>query len=61
VEVDAIKKYNIIYSTIICDDDSTSIWAVSKKWSYEELLSLQPAFEWPRTIKRKKPTKDAFH
>jgi hypothetical protein len=25
VEVDAIKKYNIIYSTIICDDDSTSI------------------------------------
>ena len=29
--VDAIAKYNVIYSTIICDDDST-IQAFSK-WS----------------------------
>ena len=27
--IDAITKYNVIYSTIICDDDST-IRAVSK-------------------------------
>ena len=31
--VDAITKYNVIYSTIICDDDST-IRAISK-WSYK--------------------------
>ena len=46
--VDAITKYNVIYSTIICDDDST-IWAVSK-WSYKESSNLQSDFQWPRTL-----------
>ena len=40
--IDAVMKNNVIYSTIICDDDST-ISAVSK-WSYKELLKLQPTF-----------------
>ena len=47
--IDAVVKYNVIYSTIICDVDST-IRAVSK-WSYKELLKLQPSFQWPRTLK----------
>ena len=47
--IDAVMKNNVIYSTIICDDDST-IRAVSK-WSYKELLKLQPSFQWPRTLK----------
>jgi hypothetical protein len=34
--VDAITKYNVIYSTIICDDNST-IRAVTK-WSYKESM-----------------------
>ena len=47
--IDAVMENNVIYSTIICDDDST-IRAVSK-WSYKELLKLQPSFQWPRTLK----------
>jgi hypothetical protein len=47
--IDAVMKNNVIYSTIICDDDST-IRAVSK-WSYKELLKLQPSFQRPRTLK----------
>ena len=47
--IDAVMKYNVIYSTVICDDDST-IRAVSQ-WSYKELLKLQPSFQWPRTLK----------
>ena len=51
--------YNVIHSTIFCDDDST-IRAVSK-WSYKDLLILQPAFELPRTPKGKnKPNKGCF-
>ena len=46
---DEVMKTNVIYSTIICDDDST-IRAVSK-WSYKESLKLQPSFQWPRTLK----------
>ena len=58
--IDEAMKNNVIYSTIICDDDST-IRAVSK-WSYKELLKLQPSFQWPRTLKGlKNRTKDAFH
>ena len=58
--IDAVMKYNVIYSTIICDDDST-IRAVSK-WSYNELLTLQPSSQWPRTLKGlKNRIKDAFH
>ena len=53
--IDAITKYNVIYSTIICDDDST-IRAVSK-WSYKELSNLQSDFQWPRTLNGKKPDK----
>jgi len=54
--IDAVMKNNVIYSTIICDDDST-IRAVSK-WSYKESLKLQPSFQWPRTLKGlKKPDK----
>ena len=36
--IDSFMKNNGIYSTIICDNDST-IRAVSK-WSYKELLKL---------------------
>ena len=53
VMVDAITKYNVRYSTIICDDDST-IRAVSK-WSYKELSNLRSDFQWPRTLNGKKP------
>ena len=49
MRIDAVAKYNVVYSTIICDDDST-IRAVSK-WSCKELLKLQPSFQWPRTLK----------
>ena len=37
--IDAVTKYNTIYSSIICDDDSTII-AVSKWWSHKELSNL---------------------
>ena len=37
--IDAVMKNNVIYTKIICDDDST-IRAVSK-WSYKESLKLQ--------------------
>jgi hypothetical protein len=47
--IDAVAKHNVIYSTIICDDDST-IRAVSKRF-YQELLKLQASFHWPRTLK----------
>ena len=47
--IDAVMKNNVIYTKIICDDDST-IRAVSK-WSYKELLKLATAFQWPRTLK----------
>ena len=53
--VDAITKYNVIYSTIICDDDSI-IRAVSI-WSYKELSNLQSDFQSPRTINGKKTDK----
>jgi hypothetical protein len=48
----AIMKNNVIYSTIICDDDST-IRAVSQ-WSFKELLKLEPSFQWPRILKELK-------
>ena len=44
---DAITKYNGIYSTIICDDNST-IRAVTK-WSYKESmvwLSMAKDIKW---------------
>ena len=54
-----LLKNNVIYSTIICDDDSI-IRAVSI-WSYKELSNLQSDFQSPRTINgEKNPTKDAF-
>jgi hypothetical protein len=57
--IDAVAKYNVIYSTNICDDDST-IRAVYK-WSYKELLKLQASFQWPRTlIGLKKSDKGCF-
>jgi len=57
--IDAVMKNNVIYSTIICGDDST-IRAVSK-WSYKELLKLQSSFQWPRTLKGlKNRKKDSF-
>jgi hypothetical protein len=49
IMIDAVAKYNVIYSTIICNDDST-IRAFSKM-SYKELLKRQPSFQWPRTLK----------
>jgi hypothetical protein len=47
--IDTVLKTNVIYYTIICDDDST-IQAVSK-WLYKESWKLQPSFQWPRTLK----------
>ena len=58
--IDAVMRNNVIYYTIICDDDST-IRDVSK-WSYKELLKLQPSSQWPREKKGlKNRAKDAFH
>ena len=39
MKIDAVMKNIVIFSFIICDDDST-IRAVSK-WSYKESLKLQ--------------------
>ena len=50
--IDAVAtKYNVIDSTIICDDDLTII--AFSKWSSKESSNLQPENQWPRTLKGK--------
>jgi hypothetical protein len=44
--IKAVNNYQVFYTTMICDDDST-MWA-NCKWSHKDLQLQNPLFEWPK-------------